>query len=104
MDYFLEQLCIKGEEGKFDKRSFWAEYASDIPGSMFVEEENSGIWTLNNLKDKIQQVVHYYEYCVVGMTSLMMYIGTWLSQFVDHIEDKNSSTISYLHFGSPTFW
>lgn len=87
-----------------DRRTLLAVYGSDRSGTLFKEGENPEYFTLNKLPNILERVVHYFESPIDGVTSPMLYFGTWLSTFVKHLEDKNLWSISYLHFGPPKVW
>ena len=72
-------------------------YGSDMPGSLFRQES---AWNLNNLKN----VLNHIDGDLPGITSPMLYFGSWRAAFGTHTEDLNLYSINYHHIGAPKSW
>ena len=80
-----------------------AVYGADTPGSLFDGEESQ--WNLDTgLQGCLLRSVLSPDDKVVGVTTPMLYFGSWRTLFCCHVEDMNLASINYLHFGHEKRW
>mgnify|MGYP001802970173 CR=1 FL=1 len=91
------------------EREFWTNldnssplYGSDVPGSLFVEEDRAGEWDLRKLDSCLRDGMG--EQTLEGINSPYLYFGSYRTMFAWHVEDYNMASINYQHFGSPKIW
>jgi len=78
-------------------------YGADIPGTIFQDYDHP--WNVNLMTEcLLRKHLPPDNATIPGVTSSMLYFGTWKSLFALHVEDMDLFSISYLHSGEPKRW
>lgn len=81
-----------------------AVYGADTPGSLFFDDEDSQ-WNLSTgLQGCLLRHALDPDDKVVGVTTPMLYFGSWRTLFCCHVEDMNLASINFLHQGHEKRW
>jgi hypothetical protein len=76
-------------------------YGSDV---ISTGHRNETDWNLQRFVKQTDNILHYVNYPIHGVTTPMLYFGMLYSMFCWHVEDDCLNSISYLHEGSPKSW
>ena len=66
---------------------------ADVLGSLFDDEDACG-WNVNALDTPLQHLTD-----APGISSSMLYFGSWRAMFAFHTEDFDLYSINYIHTG-----
>lgn len=69
------------------------ETGADVPGSLFEDEDACG-WNVNALDTPMKYLASW-----PGISSSMLYFGSWRATFAFHTEDFDLYSINYVHTG-----
>jgi hypothetical protein len=67
---------------------------ADIPGTLFGDDKACG-WNVNTLDTPLKEVAK-----LPGISSAMLYFGSWRAMFAFHTEDLDLYSINYIHTGT----
>lgn len=93
---------LEDRERKFWKTITTGEapwYGADMEGTLFGTDPASS-WNI----DKLDNPLKLIKLHLPGVTSGMLYFGSWKSMFAYHTEDMDLYSINYLHYGEAKSW
>jgi len=101
--------CENGWNAETYERKFWKTmgmpytgfkdpmYGADMLGTLF---NNSAALNVDNIPTLLKLI----DSKLPGITSAMLYVGSWRSHFCWHTEDLDLYSINYLHCGAAKSW
>lgn len=75
-------------------------YGADVEGTLFTNECTFPQWDLRKLDNHLNGI----KPDIPGVSTPMLYVGSWCAQFAYHVEDLDLYSINYLHYGAAKSW